>query len=104
MATTAQRPSASPVESHAAPTAETANRSGKATAAFIVGIVSVLAFVIPILGLILAIVAISLGTAARSEMKRTRKTNLWMANAGLGLGLLAVVASVGIFVVALAGS
>jgi hypothetical protein len=104
MATTAERTSASPVDTHAAPTAETANRSGKATASFIVGIVSVIAFLIPILGVILGIIAVALAASGRAEAKRSRKTNTWMANAGLALGTLAIVISIAVVVAAVASS
>ena len=94
----------SPIDQHASPTADTAGRSGKATAAFIVGIVAVIASIIPFLGLILGITAAALGGVAQGEIKRTRKTNRWMAVAGLALGVLAIIASVAIFVINLSAA
>jgi uncharacterized membrane protein len=99
-----QQTTASPIDSHTAPTRDTARRSGKATAAFIVGIVSVLAALIPILGLILGITAAALGGVAQGETKANGKTNRWMAVAGLALGVLAIVASIGIFVAAMSSA
>jgi hypothetical protein len=101
---TAPGTSASPIDSHAAPTADTARRSGKATAALIVGIIAVIAFLIPILGVILGIIAVALGASSRSEIKRNRKTNLWMANAGLALGCVGIIASLALFAAAMASA
>ena len=94
---------ASPIEEHAAPTADTATRSGKATASFILGILAVLtgAFV-PIVGLVLGIVAIVLGSGERKAIRRTGKTNGWAATAGLTLGIIGVVVSVAAWIATIA--
>jgi hypothetical protein len=84
---------ASPVEQHAAPTQDTAGRSGKATAGFIVGIVGILGAIIPIVGLILGVIATSLSAVARGEVKRTGASNRWMATSGLVLGIVAIALS-----------
>ena len=92
---------ASPIEEHAAPTADTATRSGKATAAFILGILAVLtAPFVAIVGLILGIVAIVLGATERKAIRRTGKTNGWAATAGLVLGIVGVVGSIASMVAA----
>ena len=94
---------ASPVEAHPAPTADTASRSGKATASFILGIVGVLAGVaIAIVGLIVGIVATVLGRQAKREVERTGKSNGWMATAGFVLGIVAIGISVVSMIVAAA--
>jgi hypothetical protein len=59
----------------------------------------VLASIIPFLGLILGVIAVALGATSRSEVRRTRKSNGWMAVAGLGLGGLAIAVSIALFVV-----
>ena len=89
---------ASPVEQHAAPTQDTAGRSGKATAGFIVGIVAIVASLIPILGIILGVVAVTLGSTSKGEIARSGKTNRWMAICAIVFGSLALVFSVAIWV------
>ena len=91
--------SASPIDRHAAPTSDTSTRSGKATAALVVGVVGVLASIIPFLGLILGVIAVALGATSRSEVRRSGRSNGWMAVAGLGLGGLAIAVSIALFVV-----
>ena len=95
---------ASPIDQHASPTADTAGRSGKATASFVVGIIAAIAALIPILGLILGITATALGGVAQGETKRNGKTNRWMAIAGLALGVLAIIGSIAIIVAAAASA
>ena len=94
MATTTPQTTASPIDRHAAPTADTATRSGKATAALVLGIVSVVAALIPILGLILGVIAVALGAQGRTS----GKTNRWAGTAGLILGAIAIAASIGMFI------
>src|SRR4051812_22068771 len=95
---------ASPVEQHAAPTADTAQRSGKATASFIVGIIALLTSIIPVVGLVLGIVALALGTTSRTEIRRTGKTNAWMAVSGIAVGAIACVVAIAIFAIGLANA
>ncbi len=64
-----------------------------------VGIVGVFAALIPILGLILGVIAMALAAGARSELRRSGRTNKWAATAGLALGAIAIAASIGIFIV-----
>lgn len=94
---------ASPIEQHAAPTADTATRSGKATASFICGILAILTgLFIPIVGLILGVVAIVLGATSRGEVKRLGKSNGWMATTGLVLGIIGVLVSLASWAAAIA--
>ena len=61
-------PSASPVDAHSSPVAETRQSSGKATAAMVLGVIGVLgAFLIPIVGLILGVIAIVFGRQAKAD-------------------------------------
>jgi len=87
--------SASPVDAHASPVAETKDRSGKATAAMVLGIIGVLAaFLIAVVGLILGVIAIVFGRMAKSETASGRKSGRSQAQAGFVLGVIAVAASV----------
>jgi hypothetical protein len=74
---------------YAAPTttpARTGDRSGRALASLIVGIVSIPGALFAILGLVLGIVAIVLGATARSDMSRRGQ-----ATAGIVLGAIGAV-------------
>ena len=85
----------SPIDQHASPTADTAGRSGKATAGFVIGIVALIsAFLIALVGLILGIVATVLGNTGRKEARAQGKGNAWMGQAGYWLGIAAIVVSV----------
>jgi hypothetical protein len=87
-------PSASPLDAHASPVAETSERSGAAVAALVLGILGVLgAFLLPLLGLILGVIAIVFGRQARSDIARTRKSGRAQAQAGFVLGIIAVIGS-----------
>lgn len=81
---------ASPIDRHAAPTADTKSNSGRATAALILGIVALLFVWFPIVAWIVGGIAIALGMTARSEIKRLGRGGLGKANAGLVLGAIAV--------------
>jgi hypothetical protein len=92
----APRSTASPLDQHAPPTASTGGRSGRATTAMILGIISIPAALIAILGVILGIVAIVLGATARGDIRRRGLTNEGQALAGLicgSIGLLLGVAN-----------
>ena len=84
----------SPLDAHAAPTAR--EGSGKAIAALIVGIISVIGALIPIAGIILGVIAIALGSSARKLQTRP-----WQASAGMWLGVVGVVLSLGIWIAAM---
>ena len=91
----ATAPSASPVDAHASPVAETKERSGKATAAMVLGIIGVLgAFLIAVVGLILGVIAIVFGRQAREETGSGRKSGRGQAQAGFVLGIVAIAAAV----------
>ena len=92
---TTPAPSASPVDAHAAPVSETKERSGKATAAMVLGVIGVLAaFLIAVAGLILGVIAIVFGRQAKAEVASGRKSGKGQAQAGFVLGIIAVIASV----------
>jgi hypothetical protein len=98
MATAPQGSAASPIDTHAAPTADTRASSGKATASLVVSIVALLLALIPILGLIVGGVAIALALTAKSDIRRRRLDGIGKANAGLVLGIIACVLAVVIWV------
>ena len=92
---TTQPTSTSPVDAHASPVAETKERSGKATAAMVLGVIGVLAaFLIAVVGLILGVIAIVFGRMAKAETATGRKSGRSQAQSGFVLGIIAVAASV----------
>jgi hypothetical protein len=94
---------ASPIDSHSAPVADSRGHSGKATAALVLGIVGLpLAILFWPVGLVLGILAIVFGAIARGDARKAGATNTGQAMAGIILGsvdivlviaLIAVVAS-----------
>lgn len=89
----------SPVDAHPSPVAAGGDRSGKATASMVLGIVGVLASVIPLLGWVLGGVALGLGLSARSQIRRHGMKGSGRATTGIVLGVLAIVAGIGFAVV-----
>jgi uncharacterized protein DUF4190 len=60
-----------------------------AVVSFVAGIASFFAHVIPIVGgFTVAIVAIITGLVARGQIKRTGEQGMWMANAGIVIGVI----------------
>ena len=90
--------SVSPVDSHASPVAR---RPGRAMAALIVGIIAVIAILIPIAGIILGIVATVLGSSARKDL-REGAAGYGQAKAGMILGIIAIAGSVVMWIVGIA--
>jgi hypothetical protein len=93
-----QSSAASPIDTHAAPTTDTRENSGKATAALVLGIIGLLLFFIPLLAWILGGTAIGLALTAKSDIRRRGLGGLGKANAGLILGIIAVVLGIAMFV------
>jgi hypothetical protein len=98
---TSTQPSASPIDTHASPVGGTARRPGRAMAAMIVGIIAVIAILIPIAGLILGIVAVVLGSSTRSDIG-AGGNGYTQAKAGFILGLVAIAGSIVMWVVSVA--
>jgi hypothetical protein len=92
------RASASPIDSHASPVAGTSRRPGRAIAAMIIGIIAILCILIPIAGVILGIVALVLGSSARSDIG-AGGNGYAQAKAGFILGILAIAGSVVMWIV-----
>ena len=92
------RPTGGPAERPVATTAAApaaAPSSGRATAALILGILSIPAALIPILGVILGVIGLILGMTARSDMHRNGvvvpgkvKAAIVLASIGIGLSVL----------------
>ena len=98
--TTIDRPrtEASPREGHAAPTATAGRRPGKVVAALILGIVSIPAALIPILGLVLGVVAVVLAANGRSDIRRNRLEGSSQATAAIVLGSIGIALSLGLWI------
>ncbi|BCB04201.1 DUF4190 domain-containing protein [Bacillus sp. KH172YL63] len=64
-------------------TAETKITNGKATAAMILGILSIVSIIIPIASLILGVTGLILGILGRKEIKRFQQEGRKMALAGI---------------------
>jgi hypothetical protein len=95
--------SASPLDTHASPVSAGGSRSaasGRAIASLVCGIIALLTCVIVFPGLILGVVAIAMGFSARSDCARRHHSAPWQANAGIVLGVLALIAVVGFFILA----
>jgi hypothetical protein len=87
---------ASPLDRHASPvsdrTSTGARKDGRATAAMIVGILSIpITFLIGIVGLIMGIVAIILGAISRGNIKRSGLQGAGQATAGIICGAVSIV-------------
>ena len=78
-------------ETTAGPTTATDRRSGRATTAMILGIVSIPAALIAIVGVILGILAIVFGAIARGEIRRNGLANAGQATVGVICGSIGLV-------------
>jgi hypothetical protein len=93
--TTTSRPAERPAAATTAAPATAQPANGRATAALILGILSIPAALIPILGVILGVVGLILGLTARSDMRRNGvaptgkvKAAIVLASVGIGLSLV----------------
>jgi thiol:disulfide interchange protein len=82
--------SASPLDRHAAPTASSDRRSGRAITALVLGILALITCVIPIVSWILGIIAIVLGANARADIRRNNCLGANQAKAAIILGIVAL--------------
>jgi hypothetical protein len=90
MTATQQPTTASPIDAHPAPTQSTSRRSGKATTAMVLGIIGVIAVLIPIAAIVLGIVAVVVGSNAQADIRRTHCEGAGKAKAGQILGSIAI--------------
>jgi hypothetical protein len=93
--TTTTRPAEHPATGTRPAPATAAPANGRATAALILGVLSIPAALIPILGVILGVVGLILGITARSDMRRSGtpvpgkvKAAIVLASIGIGLSLM----------------
>lgn len=104
MATTTRPPTtASPLDRHASPVSR-ASGSRRATASLVLGILAALTSVIPIIGVILGVIAVVLAISSRTSCSRAGRQVPWQATAGLVLGSLGIIASVALFIAAVASA
>lgn len=94
-------PSASPLDRHSSPVRTRGQVPGLAIASFVLGLLGALLFWVPIVGLLLGIIGLVFGLTSRGNAKRGSYASTWQATAGSILGGLAVVLSIGFFVLAL---
>jgi hypothetical protein len=92
--TTRERPTTSPLDQHAPPTAARRDRSGRATASLVLGIISIPAAIIPILGLIIGVIGLTLGLISRGDIDRRGLTNRGHAIAGIVLSSIGLVLTI----------
>jgi hypothetical protein len=102
--TEAPRETASPLDRHAPPTAAQGRRSGRATTALILGIISIPAALIPIAAWILGVVAIVLGATARGDIRRNGLLGGKQATAAIVCGAIGIFLGMIVFVAALSTS
>ncbi|HET8948928.1 MAG TPA: DUF4190 domain-containing protein [Solirubrobacteraceae bacterium] len=87
-------PSLSPLDVHIAPTQDSRRRSGRAGGALVLGILALCCSVIPILGLILGIVAVTKGVSTAADVRRTGQGGAGRARIGEVPGVVAIVLSI----------
>ena len=86
--------SLSPLDIHVAPTQDSRGRSGRAGGALVLGILAVCCAVIPVLGLILGIVAVTKGASTVADVRFTGQGDAGRARAGEVLGVIAIFLSI----------
>jgi hypothetical protein len=94
-----QRPSASPIDVHAAPVQDTRTRSGRGGTALVLGILALICSPIPGFGLILGIFAVTKGAAAAADLRRSGQGGRGRAIAGEVMGVLAIAVSIALPIV-----
>ena len=104
MATAPQTSAASPIDNHTAPTAETRSNSGKATAALILGIVTVLVCWFPFVPLVTGAIGVALGYTARNEIKGKGLNGLALANTGIALSIVGAALFVAFLIIGVASN
>jgi hypothetical protein len=88
------RETAPPQDQYAPPASTRRAHSGRATASMVLGIISIPAALLPILGLIVAVVGLVLGITAKKDIDRRGLTNRSHAVAGIVLSSIGLVLTV----------
>jgi hypothetical protein len=97
-----ERPAtASPLDRHASPVADGQRTTGRAVASLVLGIISIPTFFFWPISITLGVLAIVIGTMARTDARKMGYTNMGTAKAGIICGIAGIVLSVGLIVVAL---
>ena len=91
---------ASPLDQHASPVVDRGRTSGRATAALVLGIVSIPTFFFWPVSITLGILAIVIGSIARNDARRAGYANTGQAKAGIVCGIAGIVLAIGLIVVA----
>ena len=98
--TAPERPAtASPLDRHTSPVADTRRRTGRAVAAMVLGIISIPTAIIPVIGIVLGILAIVLGNVALTDARRNGYVNTGQAKAGIWCGIAGIVLSIAIIAI-----
>jgi uncharacterized protein DUF4190 len=95
---------ASPLDRHTSPVANTRRRTGRAVAAMVLGIISIPTGLIPIIGIVLGILAIVIGNIALTDARRNGYANTGQAKAGIWCGIAGIIVSVAVIVLSVASN
>jgi hypothetical protein len=90
---------ASPLDRHASPVSDHGRSNGRAVAALVLGIISIPTFFFWPVSIVTGILAIVLGSIAKTDIRKGRYTNAGQAKAGIICGIVGLVLMVGFIVV-----
>jgi uncharacterized protein DUF4190 len=90
---------ATPLDRHASPVADTERRTGRAVASMVLGIISIPTFFFWPVAITLGVLAIVIGTMARTDARKMGYVNTGQAKAGVICGIAGIVLAVGFIVV-----
>src|SRR3954464_4311695 len=100
-----ERPAtASPLDRHASPVADGERKTGRAVASLVLGIISIPTFFFWPVAITLGVLAIVIGTMARTDARKLGYTNTGQAKAGVICGIAGIVLAIGLIVVVAAVS
>jgi Domain of unknown function (DUF4190) len=96
-----QPATASPLDRHASPVADGERKTGRAVASLVLGIISIPTFFFWPVAITLGVLAIVIGSMARTDARKMGYTNVGTAKAGIICGIAGIVLAIG-FIVAIA--
>ena len=88
-----------PLDRHTSPVADTERRTGRAVASLVLGIISIPTFFFWPVAITLGVLAIVIGTMARTDARKLGYVNTGQAKAGVICGIAGIVLAVGFIVV-----
>jgi hypothetical protein len=94
-----QPATASPLDRHTSPVADTERRTGRAVASLVLGIISIPTFLFWPVSITLGVLAIVIGTMARTDARKMGYVNTGQAKAGVICGIAGIVLSIAFIVV-----